>query len=97
MATRDGKPPSFLEIAGEDQKFEPALGAIEGDALIVRNDGIPKPIAVRYAWEEHAVPNLMNKKGLPVAPFRTDSWKSSCSTEHKPQAKVRHSDGQITL
>lgn len=32
-----------------------------------------KPVAMRYAWIESALPNLMNKEGFPAQPFRTKS------------------------
>jgi sialate O-acetylesterase len=31
-------------------------------------------VAVRFAWEDTAEPNLFNKSGLPASPFRTDSF-----------------------
>lgn len=74
LTTRDGKAPTFLQIAGEDRKFVPAEGVIEGDALLVSHPSVPKPIAVRFGWSEIAQPNLMNKEGLPACPFRTDHW-----------------------
>lgn len=74
LTTRDGQPPTFLEIAGADQKFVPADGVIEGDCVLVRSAAVPKPVAVRLGWIEVARPNLMNKEGLPAGPFRTDKW-----------------------
>jgi len=35
--------------------------------------GIEKPVAVRFAWDETAQPNLINGAGLPAEPFRTDN------------------------
>lgn len=74
LATRDGQPPTFLEIAGTDRKFVPADGVIEGDCVLVRSAAVPKPVAVRFGWTETARPNLINKEGLPARPFRTDRW-----------------------
>ena len=74
LTTRDGQPPTFLEIAGADQKFVPADGVIEGDCVLVQSAAVPKPVAVRLGWIEVARPNLMNKEGLPAGPFRTDKW-----------------------
>jgi sialate O-acetylesterase len=31
-------------------------------------------VAVRFAWDELAMPNLDNAAGLPALPFRTDNW-----------------------
>lgn len=74
LATRDGQPPTFFEIAGADKKFVSAEGVIEGDSVLVRSAAVPKPVAVRLGWTEIARPNLMNKEGLPAGPFRTDKW-----------------------
>jgi sialate O-acetylesterase len=75
LATLDGKAPSHLEIAGDDRQFQPATGTIDGQTLVVQSDKVARPVAVRYAWAEDALPNLTNKEGLPASPFRTDKWK----------------------
>lgn len=71
LATLDGKAPSHLEIAGDDRRFQPATGTIDGQTLLVESDKVDRPVAVRYAWVEDALPNLTNKEGLPASPFRT--------------------------
>jgi sialate O-acetylesterase len=49
---------------------------IEGDKVVVFQDGVTSPVAVRYSWADDAgESNLFNKEGLPAAPFRTDNWK----------------------
>lgn len=75
LASRDTKPLSHFEIAGEDQVFHPATGEINGKTVVVRSDAVKKPVAVRFAWHDIAEPNLMNKEGLPASSFRTDTWK----------------------
>ena len=75
LASRDGKPLKYFTIAGADQRFVPATAVIEGDTIVVHSDGLSKPAAVRFAWNEAAEPNLINKEGLPASPFRTDDWK----------------------
>ena len=35
---------------------------------------VPKPVAVRYAWQDWPECNLINGEGLPASPFRTDEW-----------------------
>ncbi|MBI4581465.1 MAG: sialate O-acetylesterase [Planctomycetes bacterium] len=74
LASRDGQPLSWFQIAGEDRKFVDATAAIDGDAVVVSSDRVAKPVGVRCGWNELAEPNLMNKEGLPVSPFRTDKW-----------------------
>jgi len=61
-------------LAGDDGSYHFARGTIEGDSVVVQCDEVPAPKTVRYAWT--AVPNatLINKSGLPAAPFRTDHF-----------------------
>src|SRR5690606_12673328 len=71
---KDGYVRGF-EIAGEDKKFYYAKAVIQGDKIIVSNENVPNPAAVRYAWADDAGDaNLYNKEGFPAAPFRTDKW-----------------------
>ncbi len=72
LASRDGKPLSWFTIAGEDRRFVPADAQIEGSAVVVSSEKVEKPVAVRFAWDQAAEPNLMNKAGFPVSAFRTD-------------------------
>ncbi|MFZ1290435.1 MAG: sialate O-acetylesterase [Melioribacteraceae bacterium] len=61
-------------ICESDKQFVWAKVKIENDKVIVWNDEIKNPIAVRYAWADNpSKANLYNKEGLPAAPFRTDS------------------------
>ena len=62
-------------IAGHDQKFLWAKATIEDDKVILSNDRIPEPVAVRYGWAANPIGNLVNAVGLPASPFRTDEWK----------------------
>jgi len=72
LITEDGKPPSHFTIAGAEGKFHPATAAIAGDTVVVHCDRVPRPAAVRFAWEDDAIPNLRNREGLPASLFRTD-------------------------
>ena len=73
LITNDGEAPAEFAIAGEDKKFVWANAKIEDDKIIVSSEEIPHPKYVRYAWADDPVnPNLINKEGLPAAPFRTD-------------------------
>jgi sialate O-acetylesterase len=75
LVAKDGAPLRRFTIAGEDKAFVPAEAKMEGDTIVVNSPGVPKPVAVRYAWV--GVPfdgNLFNGAGLPAAPFRTDDW-----------------------
>ena len=66
-----GTPENF-ELAGEDGLFVPSQAKIEGDKVLVWNEVIPNPKAVRYAWDDNPEPavNLYNKEGLPASPFK---------------------------
>ena len=74
LATRDGKEPDWFEIAGKDKQFHPAKAQIAGNRIIVSSEKVASPAAVRFAWDNIAEPNLMNKNGLPASSFRTDNW-----------------------
>ena len=69
-----GGPLTFFTIAGEDKQFVPAQAVIEGETIVVSSEQVPTPVAVRFAWNKVAEPNLFNKAGLPASPFRTDAW-----------------------
>lgn len=74
LTTRDGKEPDYFEIAGENKEFLKAKAIIEGQTIIVYNEKIKNPVAVRFAWDQQATPNLCNMEKLPASPFRTDRW-----------------------
>jgi sialate O-acetylesterase len=62
-------------IAAADKKFIWAKAKIEDTKVIVWNDNISQPVAVRYAWADNPEgANLYNKEGLPASPFRTDNF-----------------------
>jgi len=64
-----------FSIAGADKRFVWAKAKIEKDNIIVWNDEISRPVAVRYAWADNPEEaNLFNREGLPASPFRTDDW-----------------------
>lgn len=74
LIAKDGVLNRFA-IAENDKQFVWASAKIEGDKVIVWNDAITNPVAVRYAWASNPEGcNLYNKDGLPASPFRTDNW-----------------------
>ena len=73
LVSKDGQPLTWFTLAGADGKFISADAKIVGDTVEVSAAGIEKPVAVRFAWDEIAQPNLVNAAGLPAAPFRTDA------------------------
>lgn len=74
LVAKGGGNPTGFAIAGEDRRFEWAVAVIEKDTVRVSSPGVPKPVAVRYAWADNPACNLTNDTGLPAAPFRTDNW-----------------------
>jgi sialate O-acetylesterase len=65
-----------FEIAGEDKKFQFAKALVDGNNIIVFQESIQHPVAVRYNWADDASEgNLFNSNYFPAAPFRTDNWK----------------------
>jgi len=72
LITRGGDELKHFAIAGADKKFLWAKAKIEGDKVIVWNNDITSPVAVRYGWADNPEgANLYNKEGLPASPFRT--------------------------
>ncbi len=61
-------------IAGEDKNWDKAHAQIEGETVVVWNDNISKPVAVRYGWGNAPPCYLYNGADLPMSPFRTDDW-----------------------
>jgi sialate O-acetylesterase len=50
-----------------------ATGKIDGQDILVWNDQVPAPVAVRYAWAAFPIISMENGAGLPMFPFRTDT------------------------
>jgi sialate O-acetylesterase len=73
LTTKDGKAPDWFTIAGEDGNFVKADAAITGPSEItVSSPSVKTPVAVRFAWDQIATPNLHNGAGFPADAFRTD-------------------------
>ena len=61
-----------FEVAGADGNFVPAAAKIVGrETVEVSAAGVAQPVAVRFAWNQLAQPNLFNAAGLPAEPFST--------------------------
>ncbi|WP_344853594.1 sialate O-acetylesterase [Pedobacter jeongneungensis] len=70
----DGAALTGFAIAGADKKFHWAKASIQGNQIVVSSDQVANPVAVRYAWGNNPVANLVTSDGLPASPFRTDTW-----------------------
>jgi len=71
LASRDGRPLTHFELAGKDGIFHPAQATIDGTSLLLTSTTVPEPRRARFAWSKLAIPNLMNKEGLPATAFHT--------------------------
>jgi len=80
MVKGSGKATEFY-IAGADKVFLQAEVKLEKDRIIVYNKQIKEPVAVRFAFSNTAIANVLSKEGLPVCPFRTDNWEMDTSKE----------------
>jgi len=60
-----------FEIAAADGKFVWAQARQVGQDMVVYNDTIRQPVAVRYDWSNTPDGNLYNAEGFPALPFRT--------------------------
>ncbi|MEO7098561.1 MAG: sialate O-acetylesterase [Luteolibacter sp.] len=91
LATRDGKPPTWFEIAGADAVYRPADAKIseDGKSILLTSPAIAKPDRARFAWSQIAEPNLVNKEGLPASAFNTH-WPSDPTLGHKVSGRKPH-------
>lgn len=63
-----------FEIAAEDGIFFPAQAVVNNGKVEVFREEISHPMAVRYCFKNFQIGNLAGTRGLPVVPFRTDSF-----------------------
>ncbi|HBL33477.1 MAG TPA: sialate O-acetylesterase [Porphyromonadaceae bacterium] len=63
-----------FEIAGQDSIFLPAQAIIHDGKVEVSCAGMDQPVAVRYCFKDFQKGNLAGTRGLPMVPFRTDSF-----------------------
>jgi len=74
LKTRHGQAPNWFQIAGSNRQYLPARARIVGKTVRVWSSRVPHPVAVRFGWNSAAIPNLIDGRGDPVLPFRTDHW-----------------------
>ena len=73
LKTTDSKSPSGFWIADNTMQWKSATANIKGKTVILNSNEIKKPLYIRYAFSGKPNVNLVNGKGLPAYPFRTDS------------------------
>ncbi len=62
-----------FEVAGPDRVFHSAEAWASRNRVYVHSSEVKQPVAVRYAFHDWVVGDLMHD-GLPVSSFRTDDW-----------------------
>ena len=91
LRTFDVEPAIGFTVCGEDKVWHYAKGTIVGkDKVEITCNKVEKPIAVRYAWANNPVCNVLSMDGLPLTPFRSDDFEMSTKPkdpETKPAAK----------
>ncbi len=69
LVAKDG-PLKGFEISGDGTQFVPATAEIKETKVVVSNETIKSPVAVRFGWANVPDTNLFNTEGLPATPFR---------------------------
>ena len=65
-----------FEVAGDDRVFYPAKAEIDrnGLTITVSSDKVADIKSVRYCFKNFAIGKIHDMFGLPLVPFRTDTW-----------------------
>lgn len=61
-------------VSAEKEQWFPAEAKIEGNKIIVWSKSVKEPAQVRFGFGNTIIGNVFSKEGLPLIPFRTDSW-----------------------
>jgi len=70
LVSKNDKKLHNFSISNDGKNFAWAKAKIRGNKVIVWDDGIKNPRAVRYAWADNPKSaNLFTKDGLPASPF----------------------------
>ena len=71
LSSRDGQPLTWFEIIDADEgPFVKANARIDGQSVVLSSPEMKHPVAMRFAWNMLAEPNLVNSAGLPAGAFR---------------------------
>ncbi|MBK8045021.1 MAG: hypothetical protein IPK21_21650 [Haliscomenobacter sp.] len=69
-----GEKPMAFEIRGQTKSSSLPKPASKAAPWSSQPKTVAKPVAVRYMFTNDGVGNVFSKEGLPVAPFRSDTW-----------------------
>jgi sialate O-acetylesterase len=71
LVSRDGQSLNWFEINDADQGgFVKAQARIDGATVVLSLLEVYHPVAMRFAWDQLAQPNLMNTAGMLAGAFR---------------------------
>jgi sialate O-acetylesterase len=89
LFSRDDQPLNGFEIVDADGGgFVKADAAIDGSSVVLSAPGVEHPVAMRFAWNQSAVPNLVNAARLPAGAFRAGTVpERDFLKQHVPEAK----------
>ena len=86
LTTRDGKAPTWFELAGENGKWVEAEAKIVGEKVVVTSPEVPTPKKVRHAWNGWAPEvNLVNGADLITSCFSTHPDEPPIVRPYKPK------------
>ena len=64
-----------FQLAGADHIFYPAEAVIDHNGMMrLKAKDVQQPVSIRYCFINDQIPNLFDTNGLPLLPFRTDSF-----------------------
>ncbi|MBA4167382.1 MAG: sialate O-acetylesterase [Chitinophagaceae bacterium] len=72
--TSTGKTVAGFYLSDSGNKWYPAAATIQGNRITVNSRQVPAPAYIRYGFSNTLVGNVFSKGGLPLTPFRTDSF-----------------------
>jgi sialate O-acetylesterase len=61
-------------ISAANENWVPAEAKIEKGAITIWNKQVKEPVYIRYGFGNTVIGNVFSAEGLPVVPFRTDSF-----------------------
>lgn len=70
LRSSDGKPLSWFQTLNSRGNYARATAVIKGNQVRIPIQKRVEVQEVRFAWDELAMPNLVNSAGLPALPFR---------------------------
>jgi len=89
LASRDHELLTWFELMDADEGgFVKAEAQIDGSSIVLSSPEVKHPVAMRFAWNMLAEPNLMNSAGLPAGAFRAGTIPKRDSLDlNVPEAK----------